>query len=370
MTWQDELQHLDAELAAGRISAEEYRQRRDALLSQGGGPNGPNSGGFAQPNTPSGGFAQPGTPSGGFAQQQDPFPPAFSWGEAAAQAQQQAGPPQGTGAEPTQMVNQPPWPQQPQQWNQAAWPTPGTEQEPNIQHGDTSWLRQGPEVFDNAGKSGKGKLIAGISIGAVLVVVAVVAGIFFFTSSDGSDTQAQESSQQAQPTETSSLPEPPAPKAPPANSEQALAPISGTPHPWNGALDVPALQGARGGLLQPQQVRDFAIQSGLIDGHFLGTEGTPKITVLALQLPDESTASSVVREYLDAQQGLSEVEDLSYQGVKVVNAGSTFRTAYTAHSWAVIIDVSGPEGQQQAVQQEFQTVLDNQLEHLPPTVRE
>src|SRR5690606_20482717 len=81
VTWQDELQHLDAELAAGRISAEEYRQRRDALLSQGGGPNGPNSGGFAQPNTPSGGFAQPGTPSGGFAQQQDPFPPAFSWGE-------------------------------------------------------------------------------------------------------------------------------------------------------------------------------------------------------------------------------------------------------------------------------------------------
>lgn len=62
MTWQDELRRLDEELAAGRLSADEYRQRRDQLLAA---SNNPNSG--AQP------VQQPPQQPGG------PFPPPFRW---------------------------------------------------------------------------------------------------------------------------------------------------------------------------------------------------------------------------------------------------------------------------------------------------
>ncbi|GAA3996802.1 hypothetical protein GCM10022247_16000 [Allokutzneria multivorans] len=60
MSWQEELRSLDAELAAGNISADQYRQRRDHLLAQASaaGPT---------PRQPE--------PSSG----DNPFPPPFRW---------------------------------------------------------------------------------------------------------------------------------------------------------------------------------------------------------------------------------------------------------------------------------------------------
>lgn len=418
MTWQDELQHLDAELAAGRISAEEYRQRRDAVLgrsqngpSSGGFPQqGPSSGGFPQQGPSSGGFPQQGPSSGGFPQQSapeaaqpqqqpNPFPPAFSWGDAAQAGQQQGGSEdatqvvpkpvqQGGDSESTQVVNVPPpppaWGPPPQPWGpQQGWNVAGNVGTPwgdaELPHttdpGGPDWMRQGPEVFEAAGKPGKGKLIAGLSIGAVLVVVLAVAVVFYVTSSgDSTSSQAQPSTGQRPsatqpPTRTLPTP-PPANPQPPANSQEVLVPVAGPPHPWNGALDVPGLQGAKAGLLQPRPVLDFALQNGLVDGWFTGTDGaTPRVTMLALHMPDGNGAYNLAQEYLKAQQGLSDEDALSYQGVKVVSAGGTFRTAYVVHSWAVIIDVSGPGEQKQVARDAFKSLLDQQLAHMPPTVR-
>ncbi|MGP4018552.1 hypothetical protein [Saccharopolyspora sp. 5N708] len=422
MTWQDELQNLDAELAAGRISAEEYRQRRDAVLGRAqSGQAGPPSGDFPQqqPGTPSGGFPQqpsgtpsggfpqqqPGTPSGGFPQQQaNPFPPAFSWGDAAQSTPQQQPPqpqqggapeeatqivpnplagaaPQRSDSESTQVVNvgqQPQW--GPPQWGpQQGWGaaestgTPWGDDLPGTpEHGDASWMRQGPEVFDSAGKSGKGKLIAGLSIGGVLVVALIVAGIFYFTSggTDAPSDSTASAPPSAAPTQQLPAP-PPASPNPPESSKDALVLVPGSAHPWTGALDVPSLQSSKGGLLQPKDVLDTAIQGGLIDGWFNGTDGvTPKSTLLALRMPDQNAAKNVVDSYLDAQQGLSTVDSLSYQGVRVVNTGGTFRTAYVTHNWAVIIDVSATSDQKQAAQQAFKALLDQQINHAPPTVRD
>ncbi|MGW3467011.1 hypothetical protein ACWDKQ_00735 [Saccharopolyspora sp. NPDC000995] len=444
MTWQDELQNLDAELAAGRISAEEYRQRRDAVLARAqNGQNGPSSGGFPQQqpqaNTPSGEFPQQqphagsppggfpqqqpqvgpsssgfpqqqpqaGPPSGGFPQQQapqqpNPFPAAFSWGDAASQTtpqqqpqqqgraaeeatrvvlnplvqQQQAQPP--SDSDSTQVVNlrqQPQWGQvqQPQWGPQQGWGavestgTPWGDDLPGTpDRGDASWMRQGPEVFESASKSGKGKLIAGLSIGGVLLVGVIVAGILYFTSSSNTPTEPT-AAPPPPPVQTQELPAPPPPRAnPPASSQETLVTVSGPAHPWSGALDLPSLKGAKGGLLQPKSVLDSAIQGGLVDGWFNGTEGTtPKTTLLALQMPNSDAAKGVVDKYLAAQQGLSEMDKLSFQGVKVVNTGGTFRTAYVAHNWAIIIDVSGSSDQKA-----FKAVLDKQVNHLPPTVRD
>jgi hypothetical protein len=393
VTWQDELQHLDAELAAGRISAEEYRMRRDVAL----------------------GRAQPGTPSGGFPQQppvQDPFPPAFKWGNTAAQGNQQppgadtsdestqvvpkpaagAQPPAPSDSESTLIVNvnqvgptapPPAWThQQPPAWGpQQGWgaagssgtPWGGSELPPAAEHGDTNWMRQGPEVFESAGKSSKGKLIAGISLGvALLAGVAVVA--FFFITSPGSDSPAQADNPPQQPPPPAAtiakLPDPPAAKpTPPASSQEVLVSApSGPPHPFNGPLDRPGLEGPRGGLL-PQTVRDFALQNGMVDGWFQGTDATtPKTTLLAIRMPDQNAASALAKKYLDGQEGLATENDLSYQGVKVVSAGgATFRTAYVTHSWAVILDVSAQDGQ--GAKELFKNVLGRQLGQSPPTVR-
>ncbi|QUG99482.1 hypothetical protein HUO13_00495 [Saccharopolyspora erythraea] len=435
MTWQDELQHLDAELAAGRISAEEYRNRRDVALGRAQAQSGPTSGGFPaqdpqsggfpqqdpqsggfpQQDPQSGGFPQQDPQSGGFPQQQqgqgDPFPPAFNWG-AAAQGVPQPGPQgpqppageestqivhnpmlqqpsaqQGGDSESTQVVNlnqappQQQWPgqqQSQQQWpQQQGWSTsdsPGTpwgDDLPPAEHGDTSWMRQGPEVFETAGKSSKGKLVAGLSIGGVLLVAVIVAGIFYFTSGgEQPSPDAQGTTQQEPPPTTSALPEPPAAKpTPPASSQEVLiASPGGQPHLWNGALDPALLSGPRAGLLQPEQVRNFALQNGFADGWFVGTEGAPRSTLLALRMPDQNTASGLVKKYLESQQGLSTVDELSYQGVQVKSAGNVFRTAYVVHNWAVIIDVGADD--KAAAQQQFQTVLGQQLQQSPPTVRE
>ncbi|MEU6269081.1 hypothetical protein [Saccharopolyspora shandongensis] len=483
MTWQDELQNLDAELAAGRISAEEYRQRRDAVLGRAqNGQGAPASGGFPQQNPSSGGFPQQQPPqagpqsggfpqqqpqtgpssggfpqqdpqagpqsggfpqqagpsSGGFPQQQpqqqqsSPFPPAFSWGDAAQSAPQQQQQPQqqgGSQSEATQVVpnplaqqqaqqqvqpqqqaqqaqpqqqaqqqqqvppqsdsestqvvslsQQPQWgPPQPQWGPQQGWGpvettgTPWGDDLPGTpEHGDASWMRQGPEVFETASKPGKGKLIAGLSIGGVLLVGLIVAGIFYFTSGGGTTpTEPTAAPPPPPPVQTQELPAPPpAHPNPPASPQEVLVAAPGPAHPWSGPLDLPSLQGAKAGLLQPKAVLDSAIQRGLIDGWFNGAEGTPKTTLLALQLPDANAAKQVVDQYLGAQQGLSEVDDLSYQGVKVVNAGGVFRTAYVAHNWAIIIDATGPSDQKSAVQQSFKSTLDQQVNHLPPTVRD
>ncbi|MCX2731225.1 hypothetical protein OOZ19_13320 [Saccharopolyspora sp. NFXS83] len=402
MTWQDELHNLDAELAAGRISAEEYRSRRDALIGRSqSAQGGPASGDFPQqqPGTPSGGFPQQGTPQSG-QQNPSPFPPAFNWGAAAAQgaqaAQQQPQPsnestqvvqnPLAQQSESTQVVNvgqqqpqqwgqqqQPQWNQQPS-WNtgeNAGSPWGDPDQPPAPEHGDTSWMRQGPEVFEVGEGSSKGKTIAGISLGAVLLVGVIVAGVFYFTSGDDEAAPPQPTEQQAPPVPTPEpLPEPPAAKpAPVATPEVLVAPPPGQPHPYNGPLDRPALENSpKAGVLR-EPVRNAALQGGLLDGFFSRSDGAATSVLLTVRMPDPTAAQAVAQAYLDDQQGLSVNEDLSYQGVEVMTTGGgVYRTAYVAHGWAVIVDVSAPD--KAAAEAAFTQLLDQQLAQTPPTVRD
>jgi hypothetical protein len=87
MSWQEELQKLDSALATGRISADDYRRRRDELLAQASGqaaqpaaaastpqpaaPPAPP----ALPTPPPPVQPEPPAPDAG----QTPFPPAFKW---------------------------------------------------------------------------------------------------------------------------------------------------------------------------------------------------------------------------------------------------------------------------------------------------
>ncbi|WP_089948224.1 hypothetical protein [Lentzea xinjiangensis] len=211
MTWQDELQKLDNELASGRISADDYRRRRDEVLSgsAGGGP------------------AQ--SPQSG------PFAPPFKW---------EAQPP--NTSDRTQVVNvqgappQPPQPQpqQPQNPNADATqvvpggqrggdadrtqfvapvqPGPGGWGQPQQQPAPPPWVggdfdqinqpspswSHGPEVFDESSGGGKGKIFA--IIGVVLVLALIGGGIWWFTAGSKSGGTTANSNTAPPPSTTSS----------------------------------------------------------------------------------------------------------------------------------------------------------------------
>jgi hypothetical protein len=96
VTWQDQLRQLDQELAAGQISADEYRRRRDDLLAQ------------AQRDQDQAQQQEQGPSDSGEGQQQGPFPPPFRWEASTPDSTQVMRPVQDPGpdtsAETTQVV--------------------------------------------------------------------------------------------------------------------------------------------------------------------------------------------------------------------------------------------------------------------------
>lgn len=191
MTWQEELQRLDLELASGRISADDYRRRRDEVLSGSASAPAPQQqqGPFAQP------FRWQATPP----QQQAPNPDATQVVGTGAQAQGPAPSPdktqvvntqQSSDGERTQFVRPVTGPNQQQggwQSGPPSAPPPWISGEGGFGPvGDQSpgWVAQGPEAFDDAGsRSGKGRVFA--IIGVILVLALIGGGVWWFASRSG-----------------------------------------------------------------------------------------------------------------------------------------------------------------------------------------
>jgi hypothetical protein len=194
VTWQEELSRLDAVLATGQISAEDYRRRRDEILSSSAGAAGASP--AQQPPA-----QQPPAPNS--------FPPPFKWdraeesqdrtqvvsnlGRQTPQAQPenadrtQVVSTGNSGSERTQFVQapQPPqggWQSMPPQNQYSAssapppWATGDSDQIAAPQWSGGGFHAHGPEVFDDK-PSGKGKLFAILGI----VLVLVVGGVLWFT---------------------------------------------------------------------------------------------------------------------------------------------------------------------------------------------
>ncbi|MFC4854822.1 hypothetical protein [Actinophytocola glycyrrhizae] len=219
MSWQDELAQLDSALAAGQISADEYRTRRDRVIAQASGQSAPEQP-QQQGAEPTAVF-RPVQPQQGF--------------EGADRTQIVSGQPPGnehtqvvghTDADSTQIVPNvqaqqqqhphfppppppPPWESQ-QPHPQAMTPPPWANEDLPPEFGQQSWPRQGPEVFEEKSRGGAGK-VAGIIV-AVVVVLALAGGaIWFFGFKDSGGNQAddQKTSEQTQPKTTSPKPPPP-----------------------------------------------------------------------------------------------------------------------------------------------------------------
>ncbi|CCH27403.1 hypothetical protein ABZ816_32950 [Actinosynnema sp. NPDC047251] len=242
MAWQEDLAELDRTLAEGRISADEYRRRRDELLASASGAapqqppqtNGPFGAPFrweaSQP--PQGGpnpdatqvvtpgqppVAQPpvAQPPLSPPQGQPPVPQPAANPEATQVVSAQQRP---VDADRTQYVrpvapppNQMP-PQQPQPggWGGAApanTPPWGNDQGFGVVGEQTpSWIAQGPEVFDESGGGGGKKWLA--IVGIVVVLALIGGGIWFFTTRDSTTTGGgtQQQTTGAPPTTTTTKP--------------------------------------------------------------------------------------------------------------------------------------------------------------------
>jgi hypothetical protein len=266
LTWQDELRRLDEELAAGRISADEYRVSRDRVLVEAANPAAQHQPGPApQPPTESTQLIPPLNPRP--IPQESPPPPQQpaeldrtqqvqpGWTVANKSSDDDAdrtqavpgagfqhmGPPPmasppGGFPQPPGMRQVPPWEEGfPPQWSGAELPasTPWSSGEfPVVGVGNEPWLKQGPEVFDKDG-SKTGKIVAIVVAVVLLIGIGIGAYLIWGRDSGGQAGGTPGTSTQGRPTTTTSRPPDP----------MDIAKISGTEEPKSVArfADVKAL---------------------------------------------------------------------------------------------------------------------------------
>ncbi|WP_410634551.1 DUF1707 domain-containing protein [Amycolatopsis sp. cmx-4-83] len=409
MTWQEELRRLDEELAAGNLTADEYRARRDRVLSMAVSTGESQSAASAQPVQPA--QAQP---AGNAAETQiipPVSPPQPQSQENSAEATQVVSAADAGGGERTQVVPQ--WQQQqhphspsggfpqqqpPPQYGQPSpaggfaqpmqqqnpWgaqqqdvspPWGGSEFPPLAPSTNADWISQGPESFQTQPSSGKGKKIA-FAVLAVLVVAGLGFGVWALFIKDGGGQNppvAQSSSQQQPPPAPTvkPLPEPPAAKPEPADNSASLVTPAGTTRAGGGEFDLDKLQSAK---YLPTTVIEKLKQSGMTEGLLKTTkDGDVTLGLFALELPNAQAASAVAAEYGNAEQegGLTVNRNLSLHGVQVYSAADTnqqvYRAVYVLYNRVIIIDSFGPS--KDATLSSFKTLLTAQVQKAPPTER-
>ncbi|PRX47842.1 hypothetical protein B0I33_105425 [Prauserella shujinwangii] len=398
MTWQEELRKLDEELASGRLSADEYRTRRDQVLSSAVAPAEQQPQGTG--NAESTQVIEPVSGQPGASQQQGQY----QQNEAT-----QAVPPGDAGGERTQVV--PNWQTQaphsspaggfPQphssyagsppagfaQPGQQPWNAPqddpsppwgGTDFPPIAPQTHTDWVSQGPETFETTSTSGSGRKVLFSVLGVVIVAGLSVLVWFLFIKGDGENQagpgpQPSQQSQAAPSPSSSALPEPPPTKAVPSDNDAALIDPPGQTRDGGGAFDLATLRENKL-LAEPviAALEDGDLNEGLLKA---SKDGDSTIGLYSLEVSDENAAIEVAQQYAVVQQegGIPAAPELSLQGVQVFGAASdesdsVFRAVYVLYKRVVIVEVYGPD--KNDVQQTFESLLGDQIEHAPPTYRE
>lgn len=356
MTWQDELQKLDNELASGRISADDYRRRRDEVLSGSAG----------------------GGPAAGQPQQGAPFAAPFKW-EAkppAAQAPPAQAPAAQT-SDATQVVNvqnpapspnpdatqvvtggqqrpqgdadrtqfvapvAPPhgqggWGQQPQQFQQQSAPPPwvsGGFEQINQPGG---WSH-GPEVFDEGGGKGKGKIIA--IVVTVLLLVGIGFGAYWLAGRGGNDPNAQNTT--AGPTTSTK------PSAPPDPLQ--IGQIAGSPKQQSEIVDFAGVEALKPPYLTPNEIEAYKTGGGGRAKLYVASPAQgSSTTVMLVSATDDAAANNTALELKNVQitNGMEAVTTDVPDKVNVTqvppkdNAPARIRGHYSSKKYVVRVDVT------------------------------
>jgi hypothetical protein len=402
LAWQEELRKLDEELASGRITAENYRIRRDAVLAsaatspQGPPPSAAEATAMIPPvtgNTPppsnadrtqvvSTGDAADKTQivSGnamsnsdrtqavrpGWNQQQ----PQGGWGQQIPGVPQQQGVRGMPPSPPRGMPQQNPPQQQQQQPQQQGWesgggdtgtPWGGSDFPPlNYGGGNQDWIKQGPEVFGEPSGGSKKWLIIVI---VVVVVLGLGAGgyfLFFNKTSQAGPGQSTTTSTSAPTTK----PKPPDPLA--------IAQLSGTPQDQSGIQNFNDVAQAQ--LLTQSELSAYQTE-GASKAH-LATSTLPNgdhLWVMTVQVNSPTSAGTAVTTLVALQQtnGMQAFTGPTPTGVQAtqITAASdtpnTIRAHYASKNVVVRVQVAGPSDMS-TVTQEFNQLVAAQVKLLAP----
>lgn len=170
MSWQDELRDLDAELAAGHISADDYRLRRDALLSSAVSQDADSD------KDSDGNTGQDGENTQIVSGDQERTQALGRHGTRPDDADRTQSVP---GVPPQNLLGGlPPRPAPPgyhQEWpdDVESLPWAGPSLPPLASQSTPDWVRQGPEVFDETRRSRRGPVTAIVVVLAAVVVVGI-----------------------------------------------------------------------------------------------------------------------------------------------------------------------------------------------------
>ncbi|TDQ05096.1 hypothetical protein [Labedaea rhizosphaerae] len=409
MTWQEELGQLDRKLAAGQISADDYRRQRDRILAAASG--GQQAAAPGEPQTPAPGVEQPQQ-----GQNPAPFAPPFRWeavppneptqavshGAAAESAQS------GDAADKTQIVSsdatadrtqvvpraagagntadspaertqhipaigahqqQPPM----QQPNQPTWPPapgPAPAQDPSNPWGNPDeplslWapgFHQGPEVFETTPNKKSKKLP--IIIAAVVVVALAAAAVLYFTvfkkGSDQAGPTPPPTSTSAPPTTT----EPPQPKA----FGPLAIPVG---HTGVGKVYTPAQLES----IKPLPTPDLVLLKQHGVSRAQSVVGNMDSSTVSLWSFRSKNAKDLLSAIVEDQQrfGFQEVPEAKQGSVEVYKSkqktatGSTI-VAYRAHyiSGGDVIRVESYDTDDDTAKANFTAALTAQVQHNPP----
>ncbi|WP_084402035.1 hypothetical protein [Lentzea albidocapillata] len=288
MTWQDELQKLDNELASGRLSADDYRRRRDELLSgsAGGGPvQSPQQAPFAapfkweaKPPSASNPDATQVVPNQKPPQQQNPNPDATQ----VVNTQNRS-----SDAERTQFVTPiaPPGPGgwgQPQQQQQPSAPPPWVGADfDSINQPSPSWSH-GPEVFDDSsGGGGKGKII-GIVL-AVVLLAGLGFGAYWLWGRGGSDPNAGGQTSTTASTSTT-------PSAPPDPLQ--VGKVAGNPQERKDITTFTQIEALKPPYLTPGEINAYKTAGGAKSKLSLATPAKGVSTTIMIVTASENAAAN------------------------------------------------------------------------------
>jgi len=384
VSWQDELRKLDDELAAGRISADDYRSRRDQILSTAVSPGAQPPGGHdAAESTTMMPAVQPpaqvGDQGGGDADKtqvvsgkdlgdSDRTQAVGGWRatppEDPNRTQVVPGvPPQAQGSYPPRPApsppggfpqpNQPPWGAE----EDLAPPWAGQDFPPLAAAGTPDWARQGPEVFETEKKSSTGKVLGIIAI--VVVLVGIAAGAYFLFRPDnktadppGGGGDDPQQTQSAPP--TSEVPEGPIVELP--GDKQNMSQVSTFE-------DVEAID-----YLTPQEIQLYKAGGASDAAVAIANDNGIRVIVVVVDMTDE-VAAAKARDELGALQlrfSLSEregPENVLSAANQQASKGPLLRAHYSSGNQVIRIQAQGED--KEGSNQLFDEVLASQLEKLP-----
>jgi hypothetical protein len=378
VTWQDELRRLDEDLAAGRLSAEDYRRQRDELLSQGASAPGmrrvPRTSGLGQSGGPAG--STPPAP-------EPPGPP----------APRPAGPPGGppSPGPPQQPLLPPPaaaptggpfpaaptggpfpappsrWDQEPLDATQVINPIRDDQRPPwsrvDLRPPDQAqpWYQQGPESEDTDGGSRAIRIMT--AVGVVLLLIGISASAYYVFRPENKPSGAPPSSQATPSAGAQASTQPVTP------SRQAGPPIAGLPGTATDTsrvktfVDVEAI-----GYLTNQEIDAYRATGAAASKLAISNSGNSRIIVLVTQQADPAGAARTRDALGDLQlrfklTALSAAPGVLSAGIDNADPGPLRRAHYAAGNYVVRIQVQGIDRGE--VDRLYSEVLGIQLDELP-----